>query len=499
MKHILSGSIRSVFRHIVFLSVPVLIFAATGCSQTLDTPAAAGTDASACTVHISVTRSAGRTVIYTDGTVTTYVLSGAPAGSTQNRLTTWNFYDSIPSITLAAGTPWDFTLNAYDGSGSLVLSGTKNGVSLVASTTISFVLYPPDVSGTGAVNIYLNWPIDRGITSATVSFNGSSPSAIDSSRISMGNYAYQNTQVSSGDYPFVLKLYSGNLLAAAVTEVVCIRSGLTSSKTINLTSSEINSVPAAPSGLTAAAYAGTTDDTTNGTVSFTWTDNSIDETGFELECRDQTAADWTVVNGSIAPGTKTCTAAVFKRGRSYVYRIRAVNSFGTSDWSESLGSTIPWLVTFDPQNGSADTFAECPDYSSVPQPDDPVYDGYKFGGWYTDTTYTTQWYFSDPVTKNMTLYAKWYKDISVTISVPQGSSVTFSGTTTAAKGDSLTVSITETYTAYQWYLDGNELSGSTGQSVTVTSSIVGTHALTVFTTDSAGEVSSATLYFTVTQ
>lgn len=42
-------------------------------------------------------------------------------------------------------------------------------------------------------------------------------------------------------------------------------------------------------------------------------------------------------------------------------------------------------------------------------PSDPVRDGYTFLGWYTDAAGTKAWDFSDPVTSDMTLYAKWEK------------------------------------------------------------------------------------------
>ncbi len=37
----------------------------------------------------------------------------------------------------------------------------------------------------------------------------------------------------------------------------------------------------------------------------------------------------------------------------------------------------------------------------------PVWDDYEFFGWYTDATYTHKFDFETPITKNLTLYAKW--------------------------------------------------------------------------------------------
>jgi hypothetical protein len=46
--------------------------------------------------------------------------------------------------------------------------------------------------------------------------------------------------------------------------------------------------------------------------------------------------------------------------------------------------------------------------STVTQPDDPVLPGSYFGGWYTDTSYTTKWLFGvTTVNSGLTLHAKW--------------------------------------------------------------------------------------------
>lgn len=47
----------------------------------------------------------------------------------------------------------------------------------------------------------------------------------------------------------------------------------------------------------------------------------------------------------------------------------------------------------------------------IVRPDDPKRNGYEFDGWYSDIDLTEQWDFeTDPVQRNMTLYAKWAKE-----------------------------------------------------------------------------------------
>lgn len=43
----------------------------------------------------------------------------------------------------------------------------------------------------------------------------------------------------------------------------------------------------------------------------------------------------------------------------------------------------------------------------VAKPTNPTKEGYKFEGWYTDSTYKTAYDFSKAVTGNLNLYAKW--------------------------------------------------------------------------------------------
>lgn len=45
--------------------------------------------------------------------------------------------------------------------------------------------------------------------------------------------------------------------------------------------------------------------------------------------------------------------------------------------------------------------------STVARPTDPVLTGWRFTGWFSDTAYTKEWNFDDPVTSDLVLYAGW--------------------------------------------------------------------------------------------
>lgn len=65
-------------------------------------------------------------------------------------------------------------------------------------------------------------------------------------------------------------------------------------------------------------------------------------------------------------------------------------------------------VNFDSQGGTSIASIETPAYETIVAPNEPIKSGKFFGGWYTDTSYTTLWNFAtDEVRNNMTLYALW--------------------------------------------------------------------------------------------
>lgn len=67
-------------------------------------------------------------------------------------------------------------------------------------------------------------------------------------------------------------------------------------------------------------------------------------------------------------------------------------------------------VTFDSRGGSTVADISVDDGSKVSKPADPTREGYTFAGWYKNADCTAAWAFDiDPVSENITLYAKWTK------------------------------------------------------------------------------------------
>ncbi len=99
------------------------------------------------------------------------------------------------------------------------------------------------------------------------------------------------------------------------------------------------SVPAAPTTLAASAidYA---------SIGLTWADASSDETGFELERSLDGSTGWSVVASPAANDTSATDGSLLAT-TTYYYRIRAVNAFGYSTYSNTANATTD-VIPYDP-------------------------------------------------------------------------------------------------------------------------------------------------------
>ncbi|WP_166996842.1 InlB B-repeat-containing protein [Paramicrobacterium fandaimingii] len=73
-----------------------------------------------------------------------------------------------------------------------------------------------------------------------------------------------------------------------------------------------------------------------------------------------------------------------------------------------------YTVAFDTQGGTSLDGQTVEFGDPVTTPGDPTRDGYTFAGWTTDATGGTPWNFGTPVSEDLTLYAQWNEDATVT-------------------------------------------------------------------------------------
>ncbi|WP_419017574.1 InlB B-repeat-containing protein [Eubacterium callanderi] len=84
---------------------------------------------------------------------------------------------------------------------------------------------------------------------------------------------------------------------------------------------------------------------------------------------------------------------------------------------EAQWTPVEYTVTFDSQGGSAVApLTNVASGTRISEPEEPNYEGWFFEGWYKEAETTTPWNFAaDTVTGNVTLYAKWSKILSYTV------------------------------------------------------------------------------------
>ena len=135
--------------------------------------------------------------------------------------------------------------------------------------------------------------------------------------------------------------------------------------------------------------------------------------------------------------------------------------FDTGTTSENLILYAKWdvkeyTVTFNTGGGSQVEAQTVAHGGTAAKPEsDPTCEGYTFGGWFTDEACATAYDFGTPVTRDLTLYAKWEAEVyTVTFNTGDGSqveaqTVVHGGTAARPKGDPTC----EGYTFGGWFTD----------------------------------------------
>lgn len=85
----------------------------------------------------------------------------------------------------------------------------------------------------------------------------------------------------------------------------------------------------------------------------------------------------------------------------------------TANWTKSSGGNgggggnVHYTVSFETNGGNDIASKTVTKNSVIKEPETPIKDGFDFEGWYTDKGLKTKYDFTEKVTKNFTLYAKW--------------------------------------------------------------------------------------------
>ena len=210
-----------------------------------------------------------------------YKLLGGISGEAETVLVN-SFTGTGTSLALDPGT-WNFTLNAYNSAGAHILQGKVQDrqINLTGTNQISFSMSALN-EGTGKIQITLKFPTTAEVTK--ISVNGDVASENFTS-FTNGTFVYTKNEVTAGDYFVNFELYRGTALHTVVSELVVVRSNLTSSKTITLQGQDLKPLLTGTVSITGIVVVGEilTANTTalNGTgaISYQWkrgTDNIAD-------------------------------------------------------------------------------------------------------------------------------------------------------------------------------------------------------------------------------
>ena len=150
-----------------------------------------------------------------------------------------SFTGTGTSVTLEPGT-WNFTLNAYNDSGANILQGKVQNkqINLTGTNQVSFSLSVIN-SGMGSIQITLNFPEVAGITRISTTGDADSENFTPNNG---GKFIYDKNGIVAGDYFINFELYRGDVLRTVISELVLVRNGLTSSKTITLVGEDLKPV-----------------------------------------------------------------------------------------------------------------------------------------------------------------------------------------------------------------------------------------------------------------
>jgi hypothetical protein len=256
-------------------------------------------------------------------------------------------------ILLEALPPGDYTVSvsALNSEGTTLAIGSVDDISVNGDEEANIdVTLLPVMGGQGTLLIEYSWPaddsssetIDKVIASITPSGGVAVPVDVDLE----GNMLRYEAEYPSGEYVFSCELFSKEDLLSVISETVCIFDGQETESRIEYGPEIFRTVPEAPDKLMAVQ---------NGlSVDLFWRDNSDFETAYEVY-RSENGGDFILIGKGI-PGNTVCwTDSPLEPGKTYKYRIAAVNLFGASDQPECVITVNPLIVEIETsERGSRD-------------------------------------------------------------------------------------------------------------------------------------------------
>lgn len=203
----------------------------------------------------------------------------------------------LPTVTVTATDP-----NAAEPSATGTFTIERTGVT-TASLTVNFAVSGTATSGTDHTSLGTSVVIPAGAASATKTV-----APIDDS-------------VVEGNETVILTISSNTAYTV----------GAPSWATVTIADDDVASPPTAPSGLTATAPSSTR-------INLAWTDNSSNESGFEIERKTGFGGTWSRIV-TVGAGVTSYSNTGLSAFTTYYYRVRATGAAGDSVYSNEANAT----------------------------------------------------------------------------------------------------------------------------------------------------------------
>lgn len=361
-----------------------------------------------------------RTVLYEIPVPSRYELFGSFNNGEIESLGSWSDL-SKASVRVYKG-KWSFRLDAFDIDDKLILSGSLKDQIVSVPSALEFFLETVQ-KGVGSVNVTLKYPENAGIACISAYLlNNSLTTVREQSYDVLGlcNTTFEKDSIDAGNYILVFKFRDADSnLLGSVSEAVRVRSNLTSRKTIDLTGKIFNGPPSIPKNLS-ASLEHLVDFELYDYITIEWDDDSVNEQRFEIDILSSDSEISKTLSVSEDPyypkftrAGSHCSCDFFaSRGTTQRIRIRAVNAFGSSDWSDEVIVYVPYLVKFSFYNLGNEIHETSPEGFISPIAFPTNSDSSSFAGWSTNQFGSIPWDFVNiPFTQNTVLYPLWTYDV----------------------------------------------------------------------------------------
>lgn len=414
---------------LVFFAVFMLMGALTACKMhDFDAQAqvrAGGSEK--VSLRVSSASQEGRTVSPVMGDVSRYELWGTYLDDGSDGLLGYWEDLSEASVEVNAGR-WDFTLTAFNASGSVCLEGSLTNVLVPEVESLSFEL--KDIrAGTGSFTIRVITPAGMQIRGANYSFNnvwtfeGAGPYGTDQLYFDL-----KRTNVPAGEYPVQVRIQDMDWYETChFVEVVKVRQNLESNKTIELSANDFGTGPHAPQDFGAFPIPSARD------IHLSWTYptgqlNIAEQWEVWRRPVDGPADDWTfLVTLDGAATGYIDTDATLAGGADYEYWLVGGNNYGSTDKANTKTvTTTNCRVIFDPNGGSGGgTFYGQKTTVLDSLPVNPELPGTVFIGWFTHPMNGNEQFDRRAALEgDVSYYARWQKTITYVANRGFGTSYT---------------------------------------------------------------------------